>query len=360
MEHYYCIVFFSLLPLLIMSGSESDDNFLSADEGSELDDEFAASENNESFHLAVIDTNQKLVNKNECCPKTTSLLNTQVCNEPLAEPEYDITDFVASDITSEKKIKNQLSSIDKKSDFDPISVKVFFEEELFENFPIEKGVPLESKHGSASTLPISSNVLVRDPQPFSPVSNVDFTKSAEIVSSKSNLNTLPIIESSPNVLQVLDDISQNEQDSTVNIDVGISATEVLLEDNISDTTSTASAVDAILTISSDNAPEMTKRGTFESEISSNTHQEFSFVDKPRKTSKIGLKKPREKLSERMGARRLGTRAGKTLEGISCDSLKNTLATDEMLCSKPPGLKTEDSWEKIDPSAVSNIPEKVSN
>ena len=47
---------------------------------------------------------------------------------------------------------------------------------------------------------------------------------------------------------------------------------------------------------------------------------------PLKESKIGLKKPREKLGERLGAKKLGSRITKPLVGISSDSLNSTEST----------------------------------
>lgn len=41
--------------------------------------------------------------------------------------------------------------------------------------------------------------------------------------------------------------------------------------------------------------------------------------KPRKTSKIGLKKPREKIGERLGTKKLGQKIDKPLESLSCDT-----------------------------------------
>ena len=87
-------------------------------------------------------------------------------------------------------------------------------------------------------------------------------------------------------------------------------------------------------------------------------KEEPFIAKPRKTSKIGLKKPRDKLSERMGAKRLGTRISKPLDSISCDSVKQKIPIEKFEPITGKGLKTEDSWENIDSNAVVDFPEKV--
>lgn len=67
----------------------------------------------------------------------------------------------------------------------------------------------------------------------------------------------------------------------------------------------------------------------------NIHDSLTTVDIPdfkstpdhsptklKKKSKFGLKKPREKLGERMGVKKLGSKVHKPLESISCDSLKS--------------------------------------
>lgn len=71
--------------------------------------------------------------------------------------------------------------------------------------------------------------------------------------------------------------------------------------------------------------EQEKRG--EQEKNAGTTQESETVSqkaKPIRESKIGMKKPREKLGERMGARRLGAKVEKKpLESISSDSFKKS-------------------------------------
>ncbi|KAL7633800.1 UNVERIFIED_CONTAM: hypothetical protein RMT77_015756 [Armadillidium vulgare] len=51
-------------------------------------------------------------------------------------------------------------------------------------------------------------------------------------------------------------------------------------------------------------------------------------DKPRKEAKLGMKKPREKLGERLGNKKLGSRITKPLVGISSDSLQNQKSSRE--------------------------------
>ncbi|XP_018016946.1 protein FAM114A2 [Hyalella azteca] len=68
---------------------------------------------------------------------------------------------------------------------------------------------------------------------------------------------------------------------------------------------------------------------------------YSEIDlsKAKKTSKIGLKKPREKLGEKLGAKKLAQRLNKPLEGISCDALVDS-GNSEQASGSPIDQKSE--------------------
>ncbi|XP_068221321.1 transcriptional regulator ATRX homolog [Palaemon carinicauda] len=96
------------------------------------------------------------------------------------------------------------------------------------------------------------------------------------------------------------------------------------------------------------------------EKKSETSQQATQKPKPIRESKIGLKKPREKLGERLGARKLGSRVEKKpMEGLGCESIKQVdpssdgnpcthLGSEEAQTSNKNEKKLEDSlWEQED-------------
>ncbi|XP_068221248.1 protein FAM114A2 isoform X2 [Palaemon carinicauda] len=96
------------------------------------------------------------------------------------------------------------------------------------------------------------------------------------------------------------------------------------------------------------------------EKKSETLQQATQKPKPIRESKIGLKKPREKLGERLGARKLGSRVEKKpMEGLGCESIKQVdpssdekpcthLGSEEAQTSNKNEKKLEDSlWEQED-------------
>ena len=149
-----------------------------------------------------------------------------------------------------------------------------------------------------------------------------------------------VVDSSPVDNKVVADSASN-----IELDSPSSSSAINSESGCSN-----NAVDELTECSSNSRTTKTADGSPSHLHQSNPTEDIETTEpslrKPRKTSKIGLKKPREKL----GARKLGAKTSKPLESISCDDQK-TGGEPQNYIGRQDTLTSTGSWEKIDSADI---------